>query len=156
MTLPSDIENALQPLFSSLPIDRAMNELVVTRGAETHIAALLERLLEETALVGRDELAAGLWLYVDDLDRSHRISQQIDDTTGSFWHGIMHRREGDFSNSHYWFRRVGNHPAFADIPNYDPHAFIDEVEAQFKQASIELVAKQRLEWLALFTWCAKR
>src|SRR4029079_6033740 len=52
---------------------------------------------------------AGLWLVYDFLDESHRISQDIDTSTGSFWHGVMHRREGDFSNGKYWFRRVGSH-----------------------------------------------
>ncbi|HEX4131701.1 MAG TPA: hypothetical protein VHZ24_16820 [Pirellulales bacterium] len=58
-----------------------------------------------------DDLAAccraGLWLLHDFLDESHQISQRIDTATGSFWHGIMHRREGDYSNAKYWFRRVG-------------------------------------------------
>src|SRR4051812_40242009 len=48
-------------------------------------------------------LLAGLWLYFDWLDESHRVSQSIDTPTGSFWHAIMHRREGDFSNSKYWY-----------------------------------------------------
>jgi hypothetical protein len=47
---------------------------------------------------------SGLWLLAGDLDRSHTISQGIGSAEGSFWHGIMHRREGDFSNSKYWFR----------------------------------------------------
>jgi hypothetical protein len=54
---------------------------------------------------------AGLWLRFDFLEESHRISQEIDSPTGSFWHAIMHRREGDFGNSKYWWRRVGKHPA---------------------------------------------
>src|SRR5437868_2895832 len=41
---------------------------------------------------------AGLWLYHDYLDESHRISQEIETQTGSYWHGLMHRREPDFSN----------------------------------------------------------
>jgi hypothetical protein len=55
---------------------------------------------------------SGLWLYHNFLDESHRISQEIETPTGSFWHGIMHRREGDFGNAKYWFRRVGPHSVF--------------------------------------------
>ena len=42
---------------------------------------------------------SGLWLLAGDLDRSHTISQSIGSAEGSFWHAIMHRREGDFGNS---------------------------------------------------------
>ena len=56
-------------------------------------------------------IESGLWLLFGELDRSHDISQNIGSAEGSFWHGIMHRREGDFGNSKYWFRRVGEgHP----------------------------------------------
>lgn len=58
---------------------------------------------------------AGMWLLYDELDASHRISQDIDSREGSYWHGIMHRREPDYSNSKYWFRRVGVHPVFAPL-----------------------------------------
>ena len=55
------------------------------------------------ARVDDDDMAAccisGVWLLHDYLDESHKISQDIDTTSGSFWHGIMHRREGDFWNS---------------------------------------------------------
>ena len=52
---------------------------------------------------------SALWLLAGELDRSHSVSQTIDTPDGSFWHGIMHRREGDFWNAKYWFRRVGRH-----------------------------------------------
>ena len=55
---------------------------------------------------------AALWLWHDFLDESHRISQDVETTTGSYWHGIMHRREADYSNAKYWFRRVGKHAIF--------------------------------------------
>ncbi len=58
---------------------------------------------------------SGLLLRWDCLDESHRISQQIESTTGSYWHGIMHRREPDFSNAKYWFRRVGQHPVYRQL-----------------------------------------
>ena len=58
---------------------------------------------------------AGLWLRFDFLDESHSISQEIKTTTGSFWHGIMHRREPDYENAKYWFHRVGEHPVFAPL-----------------------------------------
>ena len=55
-------------------------------------------------------LLAGLWLLSGDLDRSHHWSQSLETPDGSYWHGIMHRREGDFGNAKYWFRRAGRHP----------------------------------------------
>src|SRR5688572_7487973 len=76
---------------------------------------------------------AGLWLLHDFLDESHTISQDLDNPTGSYWHGIMHRREPDPANAKYWFRHVGNHPVFDILSSefgkrWDPFAFIDRCE----------------------------
>ncbi|MSR65297.1 MAG: hypothetical protein EXS18_05890 [Verrucomicrobiae bacterium] len=98
---------------------------------------------------------AGLYLRFNFLDESHTISQGIHTVEGSYWHAIMHRREPDYSNSKYWFRKVGSHPVLKVLPNADPLAFVDLCEeaagdpALYKQA-VEL---QRAEWLALFDHC---
>jgi hypothetical protein len=65
------------------------------------------------------EIRAGLLLIHDYLEPSHQYSQSIEgegsDVNGDYWHGIMHRREPDFGNSKYWFRRVGDHPCFVRL-----------------------------------------
>jgi hypothetical protein len=64
---------------------------------------------------------SGLLLWNDALDPAHTLamSEDVDDDlsrqTLDYWHGIMHRREPDYPNSKYWFRRVGNHPTFGAV-----------------------------------------
>jgi hypothetical protein len=60
-------------------------------------------------------LAAALYLIANDLDASHELSQEIHTHTGSYLHGIMHRRERDFSNAKYWFHRAGDMDCFANL-----------------------------------------
>lgn len=123
---------------------------------------------------------AGLWLYHDFLDDSHRLSQDIGSPNGSFWHGIMHRREPDFWNSKYWFRRVGQHPIFPDLcrraaqlaadepaaPDWlraqaawEPCAFVDLCEAAVTGKSpLEPLCRaiQLAEWELLFDHCYRQ
>ncbi|NIL95571.1 MAG: hypothetical protein GTO53_00075 [Planctomycetales bacterium] len=110
---------------------------------------------------------SGLWLLHNYLEESHAISQKIGNASGSFWHGIMHRREGDYANAKYWFRRVGDHdvyPAlaaaahqidadlFADLP-WNPSAFVDLCAAAAGGDSAMVTALRRVarcEWELLF------
>src|SRR5262249_32071178 len=78
------------------------------------VKPLLQELTRELPKKAKDrEFAqaclAGLWLCHNFLDESHAISQDLDTIEGSYWHGILHRREPDYSNAKYWFRRVGDH-----------------------------------------------
>src|SRR5687768_1664592 len=148
--LPPKLIAAMEPVFSALPLARAMPMLVGVV-PQSGVAEAVERTSRDDAVADSPPLQAGLWLYVDDLDRSHAVSQGIEDATGAFWHGIMHRREGDFANSHYWMRRASTHPLFAEL---DPAGLIDAVAAASGRDEPELVERQRLEWAALFEWCA--
>ena len=37
---------------------------------------------------------------------AHAIAQEIDDSTGSWIHAYLHRKEGDLGNAGYWYRRA--------------------------------------------------
>jgi hypothetical protein len=119
-----------------------------------------------------DACRAGLWLYHDYFDESHTISQEIETPSGSYWHGVLHRREPDFANAKYWFRRVGKHPIFealriaaeqldgassVKIPApWDPFWFIDYCEAcSSTRDPAEMLARQiqQREWELLFDYC---
>lgn len=60
-------------------------------------------------------IKAGLFLLNESLDKSHEIAQEITNATGSYWHALMHRMEGDYSNAKYWFNDVGHHPIFSNL-----------------------------------------
>ena len=102
---------------------------------------------------------SALWLLAGDLDASHHISQSIADADGSFLHAVMHRREGDYSNAKYWFRRVGAHPVLAELARTgygDPISFVDRCAAAIgsgREDETQCEQWQWLEWQLLFAHC---
>jgi hypothetical protein len=112
----------------------------------------------------------GLLYAIDALDPAHRIFQDAHDDLGAYWHGMMHRREGDFDNARYWFRRAGAQPFFnalhgaasefspdmARQSNWDPYLFTGQCEqARFGAEEIvgEMAKLQRAEFDAIFDYC---
>lgn len=59
-----------------------------------------------------ERLVAAALLYHDHHNEAHDIVQDHVDVDGALVHAILHRREPDFWNARYWFRRVGDHPAY--------------------------------------------
>jgi hypothetical protein len=175
------------PTFTSLLADAPLNEL----GPSQPLVAQrkkLESLSIDTAFAPHKVVdrtmakacLAGLWLRFDFLDESHAISQEIKTTSGSYWHGVMHRRELDYDNAKYWFHRVGEHAVFAPLcaagrnvaratnpadpaaklltmqTQWDPFRFIDLVAAAThgKSPNEQLCREiQRIEWALLFDFC---
>jgi hypothetical protein len=80
---------------------------------------------------------AALFYACDAIAESHRIVQDAGGDEGAYWHGMIHRREGDFDNARYWFRRAGILPFFGELhhqagnvaavvasqSNWDPYLF---------------------------------
>jgi hypothetical protein len=182
--LSDDTRNVLK-----LNAEHACEQLVVATPGSAETKNAIEKLISQRLLIrpatnpeAASAMLAGLWLWHDWLDESHTISQGLENATGSFWHAIMHRREGDFSNSKYWYRRVGAHPSFsviaanaADLVNpepadksvfrlivngWDPFAFVDLIEAiHLKPNDMRrplAVSLQRLEWRMLFDFCTRQ
>ena len=62
-------------------------------------------------------------------DASHSIVQQYDsDRTASWIHAVLHKIEGDRSNSLYWYRRAGK-TEFAD---HEPTAELRMIRAEIE------------------------
>ena len=108
---------------------------------------------------------------IDAIDEAHTFFQDAPGDLGAYWHGMMHRREGDFENARYWFRRAGALPCFpalhraagefsADMarqPGWDPYLLTGECErARFGavETATALARLQRAEFAGVFdyTW----
>ncbi len=120
-------------------------------------------------------LVALTLLWHDHFDPAHGLVQEIEGADAAFVHGILHRREPDYSNARYWFHRVGQHAACAALADaaapvlaahaalphrlirdgrWQPLALIDAVAAHtlhsVDSAEVGVLQElQRLETLAL-------
>ena len=116
------------------------------------------------------QVRGGLFYALDALPEAHAIFQEATDDPGAYWHGMLHRREGDFDNARYWFRRAGVLPFFAEAhrgacahselmacqSNWDPYLFTGQCEqTRFgaDELADEMQALQRVEFHAILDYC---
>lgn len=172
------IAELLKGAGKSMPLDAGHRDVVA--GEALHRLSASE-LFPKNDVIDPDMAViclSALWLRHGFLDESHRLSQRVDSAEGSYWHGLMHRREGDFWNSKYWFRRAGVHPihgalqeaasqicgtgdgpaarAIAGQQTWEPDAFVDLCEIAVRNGKPDdplWCRVQRAEWELLFDHC---
>ena len=114
---------AITEVIEKLETGNPLPTLVPQKAWSTELTDALESISVDELFQGEslknttfgEAIKSGLLLWNDALDESHAISQGLENQTGSYWHGIMHRREPDYSNAKYWFGRVGTHPIFPQL-----------------------------------------
>lgn len=120
MPMPNDVEaGQVAPLElpelspRSLPHDR--------QWLREHLDDAVPRIAADMQGDSADSAAlqAGIWQFHGELERSHRLSQAHEgegrNQLPDYWHAIMHRREPDFGNAKYWFRRIGRQPVYGEL-----------------------------------------
>jgi hypothetical protein len=112
-------------------------------------------------------IRAGLLYAYDAIDESHRIVQEIGSAHGAYWHGMIHRREGDFENARYWYRRTGKLGVFPEMharaaevsslmgrqDDWDPYILVWQCEQARFGGDVnqkELVGLQKIEFEVMF------
>ncbi len=161
-------ENLLEKLIPSEPLGYDLVRGIQSADEPTIIGSVPLKNAEMFALV-----RGGLLYAVDGIYEAHTIFQEAKGDLGSYWHGMMHRREGDFDNARYWFRRAGVLPVFSAMhraasevsavmtrqANWDPYLLTGECEqARFGETEglKELIGLQRLEFEVLFDYCWRK
>ncbi len=114
-------------------------------------------------------IRAGLFYYHNALADSHKEAAKTEGDAAAYWHGMVHRREGDFENARYWFRRAGEQPFFQELqsrasdasphmarqPNWDTFLLVHLCE-QYKYGEAEYKKEighlQKVEFAVMFDY----
>ena len=124
-------EHTLQGWYTVFTDRAEISPLVPTRPWNPALSTWLRTVDDATLAPGAGShtaiaIRSALYLWNDCLDESHRLSQSLKTSIGSYLHGIMHRREPDYRNAKYWFRNTGNPPIASAISSSIMDAFPDD------------------------------
>lgn len=153
--------------------ERSPVPLFAVRVWDNGVDAALHEATPETLFDGRpirDAAAAvcviaGLHLWNDNFAAAHNLCQGVATATGSYWHGLCHRREGhegdglagNLRNAKYWFRQTGPHPAFEPVYR-STLSLLDNAGTGFRwatEAAGMLRAAQQWDPNAVIDWFAQ-
>lgn len=129
-------------------------------GPRSNLKPLAELNRAVTAILGQAHLStpagalirALILLWHDHLKEAHTLAQGVESADGSYIHGIMHRREPDYGNAKYWFRRAGRHVCFP--PLSDRVAKLLEAKGETKLAT-KLIPRGEWDPCAFVDACEK-
>jgi hypothetical protein len=66
-----------------------------------------------------------------DWDAAHQLVQQYESDAMAAWiHAVLHKMEGDISNSRYWYRRADR----MDHVDDEPRAELTAIQAELRSA----------------------
>ena len=88
----------------------------------------LEQWIADSRLPADSLITAMLWLRIGVIDAPHEIVQAKTDPLASYLHGVVHRLEGDYWNSKYWFRQVRDSRILESLSH--------SIEAKLKEANL--------------------
>ena len=152
--------SALYEIVTEIKNRDRLPELVPIKESDPALTQRIQALSPEeilgkavTASDFADAVRSGLLLWVDALDVSHNLSQDISSNTGSYWHGIMHRREPDYSNGKYWFRKVGDHECFGPVREAAISIFSEHASSWANETAKEIEASSTWDPFAFIDWC---
>ena len=79
----------------------------------------------------KNDLKRAVQLALDDSwDEAHQLVQQYETDPSACWiHAVLHKIEGDESNSRYWYRRAGKLEHFGD----EPKAELQQISQQLAE-----------------------
>ena len=103
MNIPQNIEKF---------IDESPVSLVADKGGPLSLSDIQDFYDREVSPLVKNKkygklCLAGLMFAQDYIWEAHEIVQDYPEVEASWWHAFMHRMEGDYGNSAYWYRRVG-------------------------------------------------
>ena len=137
-----------------------------------------EKLFGETTAPAGDAkfvplVRAGLFYHHNALDDAHRVVQEATGDAAAYWHGMVHRRERDFENARYWFRRAGEQPPFSEMQargadvsanmgrqmGWDPFLLVnlaEQLRFGADELQAEVIGLGRVEFEVFFDYCFRR